>query len=173
MTTERDMLDRLNTRYGKFSGNGIRYTRAEHVKITTGFDSRRIADYIAVDLYNEPRGGGPTVHGHEVKVSRSDWLTELRDPTKAEQFAQYCDYWWLVVADKDIVKTGELPPKWGLMVASGSTVRVLTQAPKNLDVQPMPRSLQATLTRAVMKTTLRLAAKHDPAVQFVKNNLNL
>lgn len=32
--TERTMLDRLNVRYGKFNGNGIRYTRAEHVKAT-------------------------------------------------------------------------------------------------------------------------------------------
>jgi hypothetical protein len=127
--TERDMLDRLNLRYGKFNGNGIRYTRAEHVKVAAGFAAQRICDYMAMDLwtgYGALRG--PKLHGHEVKVSRSDWLTELRDPEKAEAFRRYCDFWWLVVSDKDIVKPGELPAGWGLMVAHGRSVRVVIPA---------------------------------------------
>ena len=115
---ERAMLDRLNVRYGMYNANGIRYTRAEHVKISAGHDARRVCDYMAYDLWQgQGRGwdspGGPKLHGHEVKVSRSDWLAELRDPTKAEAFSRYCDYWWLVVSDKAIVKPGELPEGWG------------------------------------------------------------
>lgn len=165
--TERDMLDRLNRRYGKWNGNGIRYTRAEHVKVTAGHEARRICDYMAFDLwtgYGVDRG--PKLHGHEVKVSRSDWLTELREPEKAEAFAQYCDYWWLVVADKAIVKPGELPDGWGLMVASGVSVRVVTPAVKREPV-PMPRSLQATLTRAVTKTAVRLDRERDAGIDYV------
>lgn len=171
--TERDMLDRLNVRYGAFNGNGIRYTRAEHVKVSTGFNARRICDYMAFDLWcGYGPGRGPKLIGHEVKVSRSDWLAELRDPSKAEAFKRYCDFWWLVVADKDIVKPGELPDGWGLMVAHGRTVRVTCQAVR-LDPEPLPRDVQATLTRAVTKTALRLAADGDPAVRWLTRQAGL
>lgn len=174
MTTEREMLDKLNVRYGKHNGNGIRYTRAEHVKITPGFDSRRICDYIALDLWTGYGvNAGVKVHGHEVKVSRADWLSELKDPDKAETFARYCDYWWLVVSDKDIVKPGELPQGWGLMIAYGRSVRAAIQAERRTDVEPMPRGLQGTLTRAVTKTALRLAHTADPAFQFLAGRMQL
>lgn len=167
--TERDMLDRLNVRYGKFNGNGIRYTRAEHVKVSAGFDARRICDYMAIDLWaGYGVDAGPKLHGHEVKVSRSDWLTELRDPEKAEAFAQYCDYWWLAVSDKSIVRD-ELPQGWGLMVAHGSSMRVVVAAERR-EPTPMPRHLQGTLTRAVTKTTLRLAST-DGAMQFLRRRI--
>lgn len=169
--TERDMLDRLNVRYGKFNGNGIRYTRAEHVKVTAGHDASRICDYMAIDLwtgYGVNRG--PHLHGHEVKVSRSDWLTELKDPTKAEAFAAYCDFWWLVVSDKDIVRD-DLPEGWGLMVPHGTSVRVVKPATKR-EALPMPRDLQATLTRAVTKTSLRLA-QTDGAMRYLSNIMRI
>lgn len=173
--TERIMLDRLNIRYGKFNGNGIRYTRAEHVKVTAGHGARRICDYMAIDLWTGYGvNSGPKLHGHEIKVSRSDWLTELRDPEKAETFRRYCDFWWLVVSDKNIVKPTELPAGWGLMVAHGRSVRVITPATLNADVEPMPRHLQATLTRAVTKTTLRLARHgQDPAIEYIAERMNL
>lgn len=162
--TERSMLDRLNVRYGTTNGNGFRYARAEHVKLTAGFDSRRICDYMAMDLY--PGYGvrrGPKLHGHEVKVSRADWLSELKDPTKAQAFARYCDYWWLVVAAPGIVHDRELPAGWGLMVAHGRTMRVQVEAPR-LEPEPLPRDLQATFARGVVKTTMRLGAERDRAM---------
>jgi hypothetical protein len=171
--TERTMLDRLNVRYGKYDAAGIRYTRAEHVKITVGFDSRRICDYMAVALSaGYGVGGGPHLHGHEVKVSRSDWLAELRAPEKAEAFARYCDFWWLVVSDKTIVRPDELPDGWGLMVAHGQSVRVSKPA-RRRDPEAMPRDLQATLTRAVTKTTLRLAHQGDRATTFLAERMGL
>lgn len=173
--TERDMLDRLNVRYGKFNGNGIRFTRAEHVKVASGFNARRICDYMAMDLWTGyGANSGPKLHGHEVKVSRSDWLTELRDPDKAEAFRRYCDFWWLVVSDKDIVKSGELPEGWGLMVAHGRSVRVITPAPLNEAVEPLPRQIQATFSRAVTKTALRLArGGQDLALEYIAERMNL
>ncbi|RLP72315.1 hypothetical protein D9V32_15590 [Mycetocola tolaasinivorans] len=164
--TERSMLDRLNRRYDKGNAAGPRYVRAEHVKISTGYDTRRICDYMAMDLWTGGSGRlkvGAQLHGHEVKVSRSDWLTELRDPSKADAFRVYCDFWWLVVSDPAIVKPGELPEGWGLMVASTErhtnrpTIRVAVQATRNLDVLPMPRDLQGTLMRATAKTAARIA----------------
>lgn len=174
--TERDMLDRLNNRYASSNGNGIRYARAEHVRVTAGFDARRTCDYMALDLWPGGYGAkrtGPMLHGHEVKVSRSDWLTELRDPDKAEAFRRYCDYWWLVVSEASIVKVGELPSGWGLMVASGDSARVVARAERNLAVEPMNRDVQATFARAVTKTTMRLDRRDDPALRALARQMHL
>lgn len=174
--TERDMLDRLNNRYASSNGNGIRYARAEHVRVTAGFDARRTCDYMALDLWPGGYGTkrtGPMLHGHEVKVSRSDWLTELRDPEKAEAFRRYCDFWWLVVSEKSIVKVGELPIGWGLMVAVGDSVRVVARADRNLAVEPMTRDVQATFARAVTKTTMRLDRREDPALRTLARQMHL
>jgi len=169
--TEREVLDKLNFRYSKFDGNGVRYARAEHVKMNVGHSSYRTLDHVAVDMW----GGfsGPVIHGHEVKTSRADWLTELRDPLKAEAFRPYVDYFWLVVSDRDIVKKDELPAGWGLMAAYGDTARVVVQAPRNLEVEPMSRGMQAALSRAVMKTTVRLMHADDQAVRFVERRMRL
>lgn len=149
--TERDVLDALCTRYSKSGGNGPRFAFGEHVKSGGGFDSPRIADFMAIDLWPS---SGYAIHGHEVKVSRADWLRELADPTKAEAFKAYCDRWWLVVPDRSIVRD-DLPAGWGLMVMDpGGAVRVATPAPR-LTPEPMPRAMQATFARAVAKTAAR------------------
>lgn len=175
--TERDMLDRLNVGYGAYNGNGFRYARAGHVRVTAGFDARRTCDYMALDLWPGGYGlrrTGPLLHGHEVKVSRSDWLTELRDPDKAEAFRRHCDFWWFVVSDRDIVKVGELPDRWGLIVAAGNSARVAVRAARNNDIDPMNRDLQATFSRAVTKTTLRLVSTGgDRALEFMARRMNL
>lgn len=64
---------------------------------------------------------GRILIGHELKVSRSDWLNELNKPGKADAWADECHEWWLVVNDPAIVKDGELPDGWGLMVPGRRT----------------------------------------------------
>jgi hypothetical protein len=154
--TERDMLDLLHERYSKNPGNGPRYVFAEHVRNQGGFGwdvPLRTADGLAIDLWPS---GGHAIHGFEVKVSRADWLTELRDPEKAEAFKPYCDHWWLVVPDTGIVRD-DLPEGWGLLaVARGGVLRVRKRAPK-LDRQPMPTGMTAAWLRAVAKTACRNA----------------
>ena len=85
------------------------------VRSSTG-SANRIADGIAMNMY---RSRKYEIHGFEIKVSRTDWLNELKKPQKAEEIFNYCDKWWLVVSDKDIVQKGELPKGWGLMVVRG------------------------------------------------------
>ena len=78
----------------------------------TGARHSRWADALAMSLWPTH---GLRLHGFEIKVSRGDWLRELKDPSKAEAIAQYCDHWWLVTADDSIAKKEELPPNWGWM----------------------------------------------------------
>lgn len=67
---------------------------------------------------------GRILVGHELKVSRADWLHELNSPGKADEWADQCHEWWLVVADPAIVHDGELPAGWGLMSPGRSKTRM-------------------------------------------------
>lgn len=172
--TEADVLAALRSRYTESYGNGERWAFATHVRCSAGFGQGgliRTADAVAMDLWPSK---GLAIHGHEVKVSRSDWLTELKQPEKSEAVRRYCDRWWLVVADRSIVKPGELPSGWGLMVISerrfsrwnrerhGYDVgieryaRVVTAAPR-LQPEPISRDFVAPLLRAAVKTAVRQA----------------
>ncbi|UTT40233.1 hypothetical protein NMP99_02950 [Glutamicibacter mishrai] len=151
--TERDMLNLLLARYNTERRGTIadRYVRAEHVRSTQNLGRFcSVADFIAVDKYASKQA----LIGHEVKVSRSDWLTELRDPTKSERIKRYCDYWYLVVSDASIVKPDELPEGWGLMVKSGDRLRIKHHAPK-LTPEPLTLDFVAGLASAAQRTAFR------------------
>ena len=64
---------------------------------------------------------GRILRGHELKVSRADWLAELAKVGKADVWADQCHEWWLVTPDASIVADGELPPGWGHMVVDPRT----------------------------------------------------
>ena len=118
------------------------FTVADH---TNSFRAARIADGVAMNLWPSR---DYEVDGFEIKVSRADWLRELRDPSKSDTVSRYCDRWWIVVPDESIVARQELPAGWGLLVVRGRTkLRVSTQAPKR-DAAPMDRALISQLLRA-------------------------
>jgi hypothetical protein len=168
--TERDMLDLLTRRYTHIRSGTLadRWVRAEHVRsMLEGYQSKRIADFIAADKYpGVPYGSKLAFHGHEVKVSRSDWLTELRDPEKSEAFKRYMHHWWLVVPDASIVRRDELPEGWGLLVQSGDKLRVKIQAPR-LDPEPMPADLIICLMASAAKTAHREPHHRDAPLAYV------
>lgn len=108
-------------------------TRREH----------RRADCIAMGLWPSR---GLHLSGIEIKVSRSDWLNELKRPAKAESIAKYCDFWWLAVAEETIVREGELPANWGLFVLASGRLKIVTHARK-LEPEPLDRGFIAALLR--------------------------
>lgn len=157
--TEREMLDLLLARYNTERRGTIadRWVRAEHVRSSQNWNRFvSVADFIAIDKY----ASSQAIYGHEVKVSRSDWLTELRDPEKAERIKQFCHYWYLVVPDASIVKPGELPECWGLMVKAGDKLRAQVKAP-TLDPIPLSLDFVAGLTAAVQRTAMREPLRRD------------
>lgn len=112
---------------------------------STGFSCSRHCDALAMSLWPS-RGLG--VSGFEFKISRSDWMREYADPAKAEAILQYCDQWWLVVSDREIVKAGELPEGWGLLALnSRGALEEVTKAAK-LTPQPWPREFIAAVLRS-------------------------
>jgi hypothetical protein len=86
-------------------------------EVTAPGHSGRRADAVHIGLWNS-RGAG-TVEVCELKISRADWLKELKEPKKAEAWWPYCHHFWLVVPHEGIVKDGELPKGWGLMMPGG------------------------------------------------------
>jgi hypothetical protein len=109
----------------------------------TGARHSRWADAVAMNLYPSR---GLELHGFEIKVSRSDWLRELKDPTKSAPVQRYCDRWWIICPD-GVIKPGELPPTWGhYEVKPGGTIRQVVAAPK-LEAQPVTKDFMAALVR--------------------------
>lgn len=154
--TEASMLHRIRQRYTVTSqGTGSRYLFATHVRDGAGFD-RRTADAVVLDTW---QGGARMGHQHpmdgfEVKVSRSDWLRELKDPSKATAVARYCLRWWLVIPSADMVRPGELPDDWGLLVCHGLGLRATKHAPLRKPEDP-PRGFWVAFSRAAVKTEKR------------------
>ena len=138
------------------------YITLEEVRDATGFDGNRTADAMAISLY---RSRGKALYGFEMKVSRGDWLKELKQPEKAESIMRYCNYWALVVPDKSIVKEGELPPSWGMYVAQKNRLKCIVPCPK-LDPLPMSMTMLTALAYAIDQRNKRA---DDAALNKARN----
>lgn len=109
----------------------------------TGFGKVRTADALIMSCW--PSRGLDLI-GVEVKVSRSDWLRELKDPAKAESVCRYCDRWYIAAGEAGIVRDGEIPPTWGLIEPKGDKLAISVQAPE-LSPEPMKKSFLASILR--------------------------
>lgn len=119
------------------------------VRDGTGAHASRRADMIAMNLYPSK---GLEMRCIEVKVSRADLATELRDPEKAETFAQFCDGFWLATP-KGLADPGELPTPWGLIEVDGNIARVKKRATPNPSPIPPSKLFMAGLLRAASKVS--------------------
>jgi hypothetical protein len=108
----------------------------------TGARGHRYADAVAMNLFPSR---GLEINGFEIKTYRSDWLKELKNPEKAEPVFKYCNRWW-IVAEKGLVKPGELPPTWGLIEHAAGKLRQDIAAPA-LSPVPLDRTFAAALLR--------------------------
>lgn len=121
---------------------------------STGSNCNRHCDALVMSLWPSR---GIWLAGFEFKASRSDWLKEYADPAKADSIQRYCDYWWLAVTDKSIVKDEELPENWGLMALnSRGSLEVIKPAPKLTPVE-MDRSMLAAIMRRVTEPIVNMA----------------
>ena len=168
--TEADVLASLLRRYNATVGPGPRrvprYVCATHVRIEGGyassFGTTRTCDFLALDT---TASRDYVLHVAEVKVSRADWLSELRDPEKARTFTRHCDYWWLAVGDATVTRLDELPEGWGLLVrqANGTlrerrpATRLTPPTAYEEDEWGVPHALYRPLARPLVAMFLRRA----------------
>jgi hypothetical protein len=134
----------LRKRYDDQKGAWVYLTE---VRNATGYKANSAVDALALSLWPSR---GIELHGHEIKVSRSDWLRELKDVTKSQPIQRYCDRWWLVIGDPAIVQPGELPPTWGLMAVKGGRLVAVKEAPK-LEREEWSPTFVAAFFRGFMK----------------------
>lgn len=108
----------------------------------TGSSARRSADAVVMNLW--PSRGMELV-GYEMKVARSDWLHELKQPEKAWPVMKYCDRWNLI-ASPGVAKVEEVPANWGFIEYDGKKMRTRKAAPL-LTPEPLARTFIASLLR--------------------------
>lgn len=134
-------------------------------EVTAPGHSGRRADAVHIGLWSS-RGAG-TIEVCELKISRSDWLVELKKPQKAEAWWPYCNHFWLVVPHEGIVKDGELPKGWGLMMPGtrGRRFKVLVK-PEEREAQITPgllitllKNTETTRTNALLLQDRKLRAE--------------
>ena len=123
-----------------------------NVANATGFGANRWADAIAMSVWPSR---GLMILGFEIKVTRSDLLRELKDPKKADEVGQYCDFWWVASGSAELAKPEELPPAWGLLAPvttrAGVTMRVIKEAGR-LKPKALDRSFVAAILRRAHET---------------------
>lgn len=155
MTTERVMLDTLWARLSQRTAGGPpRHVVAEHVRYDPAW-GHSIADAISVDTWRAGKTGH-CLHGYEVKVSRGDFMREVRDPSKHYVWARHCRYWWIVVPDQSVaIGKGAkvwLPYGWGLLVLRGRWLHQVIAAQRRPQPEPLPWAATAGLMRATAQT---------------------
>lgn len=109
-----------------------------------GRTTKRYLDTLAVGMY---RSLGYQLLGHEIKVSRADWLAEKRNPQKAGAFSGLVSGFY-IVAPKDVVRPDELPEGYGLLLYYSSRIRQAVQATELTPTIPLSW-VAALLARAV------------------------
>ncbi len=105
--TAREVLDALATRFSQ-----PEWSFAEELSLMPGFSSRR-ADAVAMNNWTSGRFGC-AVFGFEVKVSRSDFLHELKQPKKRVETYLGVDGLFLAVP-QGLVKAEEVPLDMGIV----------------------------------------------------------
>lgn len=121
----------------------------------------------AVIIGNWP-SSGYEIQGFEIKTSRTDWLNEVKTPSKADPTKKYCHRWWLLISSETYVKDGELPDDWGLMVAHGTGIRIVVQAPT---LEPVPPSVQ--FITGLMRANKRAYISEDLHAQYLQDHRRL
>ena len=82
---------------------------------------------------------------HEIKVRRADLLADLRRPTKGEAYRWLSGECWYVIR-AGIAQPEEIPPVYGVIIASGNTLDVARPAPRR--AMRLPFMVWMALARA-------------------------
>jgi hypothetical protein len=151
-----DVVDLLQARYSFENGWGS-------LREVSPPGSNRRFDAVAFTLW---KSAGVVVHGFEVKVSRSDWLSELRNPAKSETLASFCDHWWIVAPPEVAVKT-EVPEPWGLLTVVNGGLRQVRTAPKRKPLRD-EAFWQFLVARCVKRSDVDAAAERRVVANEVR-----
>lgn len=131
-----------------YFGGGGKHAVLFEVRDATGFSASRSIDAVTMSLWPSL---GLELCGMEIKVSRSDWQRELREPAKASTTFEYFDRWYLV-APRHVAQMDEIPGPWGWLAPEGDKLVTLKKAPLSADPKPIDRKFLASILRCGAKT---------------------
>jgi hypothetical protein len=117
--------------------------------------SRRL-DLVAFGCWGQRR-----IVGFEIKVERGDWLRELGDFRKSEEWCAVVDAFYLATVP-GVVKGDELPEGWGLLELAGS--RLMTRRHATTRTDP-----PATFPRELATRLLSRRAQAESTQNFQEN----
>lgn len=164
--TANEVLDQLQQRVFHPKSHAM----LREVNNATGYrGGRRYADAVICSCWPSR---GLWLGGIEVKVSRPDWLSELKSPEKSAEIQKYCSFWW-VATPPGIVRDGELPETWGLIEVTRKQSKTVKRAPK-LEVAPLDMPFVASVLRnAAAGMDVRVADAVSTARDALRKELEL
>ncbi len=110
------------TRAGRLAWRGLRLRARVGEQWVMAMPDVFSIRHTTVEAYVEPIV-------HEVKVQRSDLLSDLRRPDKRAAYADLGGECWYVIRE-GIARADEIPPECGVLVASGDGLDVARRAPR-------------------------------------------
>ena len=119
----------------------------------------RIADFIGMSV----RSSEIRLIGVEVKASKSDYHSELKNIDKTKAFKKYCQKWYIAVTDMSILEKKAPPDDWGIIDLERA--KIIKKAPR---LKPEPfnsRILLALLTGHKSVGRLGMALQKVSALQ--------
>lgn len=135
--TDTDVRAAIRKRYGSHE-----WVCCNEVGNSGSSSSVRI-DMIAMNMWQSK---GYALEAFEIKVSRGDWLREMKQPEKADKIMGQVERFWLV-APEGVAKPDEIPSTWGyLRYCANAELRQIVKAPV-LDAKPISRGFVAQMLR--------------------------
>lgn len=154
----------------------LRYPPSSHALLwevapSTG-GGTRYADAVAFGLW---ASHGHAIEGIEIKVSRGDFLSEMKQPEKSEPVMRFCNRWWLV-CPSGLVSADELPTTWGLLeMSDNGTLRQRVKAPRLDPVAPTLGFMASLIRRSAgmdeEMSNVELGRRVMAEVKVMKNEL--
>lgn len=120
--TEDDVVIILYEHFKKYGDDVACFN---HLRLGTGWISEQTMDFWA--MYLTPSTKFRTI-GFEIKVSRSDFLKEIRDPDKRVMAMTLCDEFYFVTP-KDLLTRDEIPKNCGLWEIDDQKVMEVVRGP--------------------------------------------
>lgn len=121
--TAKDLVERLRNKFSSENG----YVLFEQVRNFTGFGHHQ--SYLDVAIFSTWPSVGLTRSAFEIKVDRSDFLSELQKPEKNQWARDSFHYFWYV-SPPNVIKEAELPEGCGWLKVHGDGLSIVRHAPK-------------------------------------------
>lgn len=125
-------------------------------EFTTVKSTRRI-DIVALNFWASKEAR----HAIEVKRTRSDFLRELDQPEKRQWAWDHFDHCWFAVSP-DVVKPGEIPEGWGLLVMTKNGKRII----RKRHAKAHQRKSSKSIDLAILRRAAQVAAQADREVEM-------